>query len=104
MVEKEIWLFGQLRVPQLRAIAAGEAALAQLIIISVHHAEMLPDGVKTWIDLWLGQRNNHSVVLLALFDPVYQGVSSSMKAYQQEVANRGNMEFLVRSEDAPDYR
>ena len=103
-IAKEIWLFNQLCVPQLRAIAASEAALAHLIIISVHHAEALPDAVKRWIDLWLKQRNNHSVVLLALFDPVYQGVSSSIKAYLQEVAKRGGMEFLAKSEDAPDYR
>src|ERR1700690_4052716 len=38
-VVKEMWLFNQLCVPGLRAIAAGEAALAQLIIISVHQAE-----------------------------------------------------------------
>ena len=94
-----MWLFNQLGVPGLRAIAAGEAALAQLIIISVHHAESLPDAVKRWIDLWLGQRNGHNNVLLALFDPVYQGVSSSMKGYLQDVAKRGDMELLVKSED-----
>ena len=98
-IAKEMWLFNQLCMPGLRAIAAGEAALAQLIIISVHHAESLPDAVKRWIDLWLKQRNNHSVVLLALFDPVYQGTSSSMKAYLQEVAKRGEMEFVAKSED-----
>jgi hypothetical protein len=32
-IAKEIWLFNQLRVPGLRAIAASEAALAHLIII-----------------------------------------------------------------------
>jgi hypothetical protein len=99
IIAKEIWLFNQLCVPQLRAIAASEAALAQLIIISVHHAEALPDGVKSWINQWLGQRKNHSVVLLALFDPVYQGVSSSMRGYLQDVAKRGEMELLVKSED-----
>jgi hypothetical protein len=98
-IAKEIWLFNQLRVPGLRAIAAGEAALAQLIIISVHHADSLPDPVKRWIDLWLGQRNNHNIVLLALFDPVYQGVSGTMKAYLQEVAKRGDMELMVKSEE-----
>jgi hypothetical protein len=101
---KEIWLFNQLGVPGLRAIAATEAALAHLIIISAHHAESLPDGVKSWIDQWLEQIKNRSLVLLALFDPVYQGSSSSMRGYLQEVAKRGNMEFLVKSEDAPDYR
>ena len=95
-VAKETWLFGQLCVPGLRAIAAGEATLAQLIIISAHHAEALTDGVKSWIDQWLGRTNNHGIVLLALFDPVYQAVSSSMKVYLQDVANRGDMEFLVK--------
>jgi hypothetical protein len=101
---KEIWLFNELGVPQLRAIAAGEAARAHLIIISVHHAESLPDWVKSWIDLWLEQSRNRSIVLLALFDPVYQGTSSSMKAYLEEVAKRGGIEFLTKSEEAPDYR
>jgi hypothetical protein len=53
----------------LRTIAAGEAALAQLIIISVHHAETLPEGVKGWIDLWLGQspcRNSSTAPLTTL--------------------------------------
>jgi hypothetical protein len=59
--------------------------------------------VKTWIDLWVKQRTKHSLVLLALLDPVYHGVSGPMKAYLQEVAKRGNMEYLVKSEDAPDY-
>jgi hypothetical protein len=97
-IAKEMWLFSQLRVPGLRAIAASEAALAHLIIISAHHAETLPDGVKTWIDLWLGQRNNHNIVLLGLFDPVYQGSSNLMKVYLQEVAKRANVEFLIKSE------
>ena len=96
-VAKEMWLFNQLCVPALRAIAAGEAAMAQLIIISVHHAEALPDGVKSWIDQWQRQSTKHSIVLLALFDPVYQQVSGSLKAYLQEVAKRGDMEFLVKS-------
>ena len=98
-IAKETWLFNQLRVPGLRAIAASEAALAHLIIISVHHAETLPDAVKRWIDLWLGQRTGHNIVLLALFDPVYQGVSSSMRGYLQDVAKRGDMELLVKSEE-----
>jgi hypothetical protein len=98
-VARDTWLFNQLCVPELRAIAAGEAALAHLIIISVHHFETLPEGVKSWIDLWLGQRNTHPAVLVALFDPVYHGFSSSMEGYLQGVAKRGGMEFLVTSED-----
>jgi hypothetical protein len=98
-VAKEMWFFNQLCVPALLAIAAGEAAIAQLIIISVHHSAALPNGVKSWIDQWQRQSTKHSIVLLALFDPVYQQVSGSLKAYLQEVAQRGQMEFLVKSEE-----
>jgi hypothetical protein len=101
-VVKVVWLFNELGMPQLRAIGAGDAALAHLIIISVHHAETMPESVKSWLDLWLGQRHNRSSVLLALFDPVYRGVPSSIKGYLQEVAKKRGMEFLVKSEDAPD--
>ena len=103
-VSKEIWLFSQLCIPQLRAIAAGEAALTQLIIISMHYSETLPDGVKSWIDLWLRQRNDHNAVLLALLDPISPGISSSMQAYLQDMSKKGDIEFLVHAEDAPDYR
>lgn len=99
-VVRQTWFFSQLCVPELRAIAAGEAALAHLVIISVHHFETLPEGVKGWIDLWLRRKNSRSAVLLALFDPVYQGFSSSLEGHLHEVARRGAMEFLVKSEDA----
>ncbi len=103
-VERQTWFFSQLGVRELRAIAAGEAALAHLIIISVHYFDTLPDGVKDWIELWLRQRNNHRTVLLTLLDPVYQGFSSSLEGYLQDVANRGGMEFLVTAEDWRDCR
>jgi len=101
-VVSQTWFFSQLCLPELRVIAASEAALAHLIIISVRHLETLPDGVKGWIDLWLGRRNSHSLVLLALVDPVFQGFSSSLENYLQQVAKRGGVEFLVGAEDALD--
>jgi hypothetical protein len=99
---KEMWLLTELRTVQLRAIAAREAASADLVIISVHHAEALPDEVKSWIDLWLKQRSSCAAVLLALFDPPYLGTSSSIQACLREVAKRGKMEFLARSEEKPE--
>jgi hypothetical protein len=99
---KEMWLLTELRTTQLRAIAAREAASADLVIISVHHAEALPDEVKSWIDLWLKQRSSRPGVLSALFDPLYLGTSGSIQAYLREVAKRGKMEFLARSEEKPE--
>ena len=97
-----MWLLTELRTSQRKTIAAGEAAAADLVIVSVHHAETLPTEVKSWIELWLKQRGRRPAVLLALFDPPYLGTSSSIQAYLREVARRGNMEFLARSEEKPE--
>jgi hypothetical protein len=99
---REMWLLTELRTAQLRAIAAREAASADLVIISIHHTEALPDEVKSWIDLWLKQRSSRAAVLLALFDPPYLGTSSSIQACLREVAKRWKMEFLARSEEKPE--
>jgi hypothetical protein len=96
---KELWLLTELRTAPLRTIAAREAALADLVIISVHHGEKLPNEVKSWIDLWLKQKGRRSSVLLALFDPLYLGPSSSIQAYLRQTAEQANMEFLARSEE-----
>jgi hypothetical protein len=101
-ISKELWPLTELRTPKLRSIAAGEAAAADLIIVSVHHAETLPSEVKSWIDQWVKQKGKRQIVLLALFDPLYLGSSSSMQACLQEVARKGGMEFLVRSEEKPE--
>ena len=98
-ISKELWPLTELRTPKLRAIAAGEAAAADLVIISVHHAETLPGEVKSWIDLWLKQKGSRPTVLSALFDPLYLGSSSSIQTFLQGVARKGGMEFLVRSEE-----
>jgi hypothetical protein len=85
----------------LRAIAAGEAAAADLVVISVHHAEALPGEVRSWIDLWLKQKRSRPTVLSALFDPLHAGSSSSIQTFLQGVARKGNMEFLACSEEKP---
>jgi len=99
---KELWLLTELRTTQLRAIAAKEAASADLVIVSVHHAEALPTEITDWIDLWVKQRGSRSAVLLALFDPLYLGTSSSIQGVLREAAKRGKMEFLARSEEKPE--
>ena len=103
-ITKQMWLLNELRVPQLLAIAAGEAAGADLIIVSVHHAESLPLELKNWIESWVAQKGSRPSVLLALFDPVYQGDSGSIRAYLQQVATKRHMQFLVQSEEAPEER
>jgi len=99
---KVMWLFSELRPAQLRSVAASEAAVADLIIISVHHQQSLPKEVNDWIDLCLEKKGKKPRVLVALFDPIYQGDSTSMQAYLKDVAKQGNMEFLVQTEEFPE--
>ena len=99
-LSKGMWLFSELRSTQLRGMAASEAAAADLIIIAVHHQESLPEEVNDWIHMWLDQKSKKPSVLVALFDTVYQGDSTSMHAYLKDVARQGNMEFLVQAEES----
>lgn len=101
-VTQQMWLFNELRIAQLRGIAAGEASQADLVIISAHHAQSFPPEVKEWIDLWLEKKGNRATALLALFDPVYSGDSSALQSYLKDVAKRGRTEFLVRCEEMPE--
>jgi len=103
---EHVWLFSTFRLRELQEIAAEEASASDLVIISVHQAEGLPDEVKSWIDLWLGQQGAHQAVLLALLEPGYEGASGSTEAYLREIARRGGMEFLVeaREQSAPRWQ
>ena len=101
-VSKELWPLTELRTLKLRTIAAGEAAAADLVIVSVHHAETLPEEVNSWIDLWLKQKGRRPAVLSALFDSLHVGSSSYLQTFLQGVARKGNMEFLARSEEKPE--
>src|ERR1035437_2103165 len=96
---EHIWLFSTFRLRELQEIAAEEASSSDLVIISVHQAESLPDEVKSWIDLWLGQKGARHAVLLALLDSAEEGGPSSTLAYLQDIARRGGMEFLIESAD-----
>jgi len=103
-ITQHVWLFSTLRLRELQEIAAEEASASDLIIISVHQAQGLPDEVKSWIGLWLRPEVKHAGVLLALPDPDSAADPDSVLSYLQEVASRAGMEFLVESGEAPGSR
>ena len=98
-ISRGMWPASEPRLPQLRSIAADDAACADLIIISVHPGDSLSDEMKGWVDEWLARKDRRAAVLLALLDPASRGVSSPMVAYLQEVAKRGRMEFVALSQE-----
>jgi hypothetical protein len=98
-IVEHVWLFSTFRLRELREIAAEEASEADLIIISVHQEEGLPDEVQGWIKLWLRRKGTRQTVLVALLDPPYEGTSRAIEAYLQEVARQGGMELVVELGD-----
>jgi hypothetical protein len=101
-ITKNMWLVSELRSPQLRSIAAHEAARAHLVIVSLHDSGHLPEEVETWVEAWVRQKGSNPIVLVAIFDPVYRGASNQMLVFLKQTAKRGNMEFLVESEASPE--
>ncbi len=102
---KQMWPLSELRLPQLRNIAATEAAESDLVIVSVHHAPAPPADIQSWAELWLTLKGARGpTVLLALFDPISAGISAELQSCFKTLAHQGNMELLVQTEDAWDDR
>jgi hypothetical protein len=99
LLTKQLWLVNELRMPQLRAIAATEAAAADLVILAIHHTQTLPAEVRQWIDLWINEKRRRPVIVLALLDPSYRGDSACLKDYLSDASARGKVEFLSQAED-----
>ena len=94
---KQAWLVNLLRLPQLRAIAAQDATAADVIIISLHDAETVPEDVSGWINIWLHEKGHRPKVLVGLFDVAYRDDVSAMQSSLEAVARQANMEFFAQS-------
>jgi len=51
----QMWKFELLGIPKLREMAAQDAMMADIVIISCHGAE-LPSDFKAWVELWAADR------------------------------------------------
>jgi hypothetical protein len=92
----QMWKFEVLSIPKLREMAAKDAAMADIIIISCRGTE-LPGDVKAWIELWLTD-HSHPIALVALFEGPSEDVTQAraLRSYLQSVARRGQMEFFAQ--------
>jgi hypothetical protein len=97
-IVEHVWPFSTLRLRELQEIAAEEASASDLIIISAHQAEGLPEEVRSWIELWVGSKARPTAVLLGLLDSEYEAGTDGIGAYLQEVARRAGMELLILKE------
>jgi hypothetical protein len=97
---KQAWLLSLLRLPQLRTIAAQDAASADILLVSLHDGANLAEEVKAWLEQWLQQKGNRPSLLLALVDTINRDDYRALPNYLQTVARRGGVEFLVRFWDS----
>lgn len=96
----QMWKFDVLSVPRLREIAAKDALMADIIMISSHGVGELPLGVKAWIESWISEPRNASA-LVALFDGEPGEHSWPIRNYLAGVATRGRLEFFAQPDDWP---
>jgi hypothetical protein len=99
----QMWKFDVLNIPKLREMAAKDAAMADIVIISCRAKDELAPEVKAWIELWLAQES-HVIALVALLDssPELQVERANLRRYLAEVAARGRMEFFAQPNDLPE--
>jgi hypothetical protein len=100
----QMWKFEVLEIGKLCEIAAKDAAVADIIIISTHGAHPLPDAVKGWLEISL--ENTRAIALVVLFsdrsdDPA---MIQATTAYLSEQAKRGQMEFFAQPGPLPNVK
>lgn len=99
--ENQMWKFDVLGIPKLREMAAKDAMLADIIIISCRGTHDLSSDVKAWINAWLDGQSN-AIALVALFgDHAGPGDNHHVREYLADVSRRAQMEFFAQPNALP---
>lgn len=95
-VTSQMWKFDVLKVPELQKMAAKDAAMANLMIISSRGDRELPADVKSWLETSL-EYEGDTVALIGLFGcPPEQSLhAQATQAYLFGVAQRGHKTFFT---------
>jgi hypothetical protein len=96
----QMWKFDVLAIPKLREMAAKDALIADVIIVSCRGGSSLPDSVKGWVDLWQAEKSA-AIALVALIDSPQEHVfqSREVRDYLADIAKRAGMEFFAQPEE-----
>jgi hypothetical protein len=101
-VTSQMWKFEVLSIPELRELAAKDAASANLILVSSRGDREVPDDVKAWIDMWLAYKGDTVALVALLGRPREQAEhAQATQTYLERVAERGRMEFFTWPEIGP---
>lgn len=97
------WQIGGLSDPRVFRDAVQAATTADILIVSVLGADALPLDIYEWIEAWLPLRLQLAGAMVALIGvPGQPGTDSSRIGYYlQDVARRGQLEFLSQHQALP---
>jgi len=98
-IVQHVWVFSTFRLRELREIAAEEASVSDLVILSAREAAGLPEEARQWIDLWLPHAGHHPAALLALLAPVPGSHASPIRAYLHGITRRAGLQFFVSTDE-----
>jgi hypothetical protein len=98
-----MWKFDMLELDKLQDMAAGDAAEADIILISTGGAGELSPGVQQWVELWLSRKQRESSAFVSLNEPDPDGTAESpaVGEYLQNIASRGNVTFFSQRGNLP---
>ncbi len=81
------WKFELLEVTSLRKLAVTAAAVAPIVVLSVHAPGELPKGVKLWLRDWMSNRGARPGELMLMLDGAGPHLNSSL-ALESDLAQR----------------
>jgi hypothetical protein len=92
----DMWKFDTLRCPAIAKLAAQDARQADIVIISAHGSEELPEELKSWLHQWIGRGPAHPAALVALLDHAAGLLAQFDPAlsYLAQTARHAGLEFV----------
>jgi len=95
-----MWKFDVLNIPKLAEVAAKDATSADIVIVSCHGANPLPESMKQWFASW-AQQPTKGIALIVLFTHGEENLTTSqdIRHYFDELARQGNMEFFAQPKE-----
>lgn len=88
----QMWKFDLLTVNKLREMAAHDAAVADILIISAHEGNELSHEVKEWAEMWAAEKTK-TIALVGLFD-AEPSLATPVRDFMEAIAERAGVEFF----------
>ncbi|HZV34158.1 MAG TPA: hypothetical protein VFB72_06230 [Verrucomicrobiae bacterium] len=100
----QMWKFDLLGNSKMNELAVKDAVMADLIIVSTHGKDELPEEVKSWIEHWVILKSNAMALVYLVDQPSIQEAPEAAvtRSYLQDAARRAAIGFFAQPNDWPD--